>query len=52
MLSDELVCPDMKKISLKSIYNALLWEEDPIKIDEDIYEQAADSLHKMLSITS
>lgn len=51
MLSDTLVCPDMKKITLKDIYNSLLWNQYSIEIDEDIYRRAANALHGMLDLT-
>ncbi len=50
MLSDKLVCPGMKDITLERIHNALLWEQYPINIDTDVHRDAADSLHRMFEI--
>lgn len=51
MLSDRLICSDMKKITLKEIHNSLLWNQYAIEIDEDRHRRAANALHDMLDLT-
>lgn len=50
LLSQGLVCPNMKKTSLKSVYHALLEDKYKIELDEDIRIRAKKSLDRMLQI--
>lgn len=50
LLSPKLICVNMKKTNLKSLYDALNEEKHEITIDEDIREKAKRSLDKMIKI--
>lgn len=50
LLSPGLVCPNMKKTSLQSIYNSLKELKYKIELDEDIRLKAKGSLDRMLEI--
>lgn len=50
IMSQGLVCPNMKKTSLKSVYEALSDMKYDIKIDEDIRLKAKKSLDRMLEV--
>ena len=50
LLSPKLICVNMKKTNLKSLYDALNEEKHEITIDEDIREKAKLSLDKMIKI--
>jgi len=50
IMSQGLVCPNMKKTSLKSVYEELLNMKYDIKIDEDIRLKAKKSLDRMLEV--
>ena len=50
LLSDTLVCENMKKTSLEDIRDVLKYEKNEILIDEDIRKKAFGSLDKMLKI--
>lgn len=50
LLSPGLVCPNMKKTSLQSIYNSLNELKYQIELDEDIRLRAKGSLDRMLEI--
>lgn len=50
LMSQGLMCPNMKKTSLQSIYNALNELKYNIELDEDIRIRAAKSLDRMLEI--
>lgn len=50
LLSPKLICVNMKKTNLKSLYDALNEEKHEITIDEDIREKAKMSLDKMIKI--
>lgn len=50
MLSQGMICPNMKKTSLKSVYNALNEMKHEIKIDEEIRLKAKKALDKMIQI--
>ncbi|MDP2892419.1 MAG: quinolinate synthase NadA [Bacillota bacterium] len=49
-LSGLLVCPNMKKTSLQSVFNSLEKMENRIEIDEKVMKGAAESLNRMLSL--
>ena len=51
LLSPSLVCYNMKKTSIKDVYNALDKEENEIFIDEIIMEKAYKSLDRMLKLS-
>lgn len=50
LLSPGLVCPNMKKTSLQSVYNSLKELKYKIELDEDIRLKAKGSLDRMLEI--
>ncbi|MBF0406267.1 MAG: quinolinate synthase NadA [Candidatus Riflebacteria bacterium] len=50
LMSQGLICPNMKKTKLESVYNALLNGKHKIEIEESIRLKAAKSLEKMLKI--
>lgn len=50
LLSPGLVCPNMKKTSLKSVYNALKGLKYNIKLDETVRLRAKGALDRMLEI--
>lgn len=50
LLSPGLVCPNMKKTSLQSVYNSLNELKYKIELDEDIRLKAKGSLDRMLEI--
>jgi quinolinate synthase len=45
-----MVCPNMKKITLTSLREALLYERYEINVDENVLEGAQRALRKMLQI--
>jgi quinolinate synthase len=51
LTSQGLVCPNMKKTSLKSVYNALNEMKYKIELDEDIRLKAKKCLDRMLEIS-
>ncbi|OPZ91240.1 MAG: quinolinate synthetase [Firmicutes bacterium ADurb.Bin419] len=51
LLSQGLVCPNMKKTSLSSVYNALNEMKYEIKLDENIRIKAKKSLDNMLELS-
>lgn len=51
LLSKGLVCPNMKKTRLESVYNSLLNMNYQIILDNDIIEKSKSSLIKMLEIS-
>ncbi len=48
LIKSNIVCPNMKWNSLEDIYNALLYEQNEITVDEDIRLKAAECINKML----
>lgn len=50
MLSQGLICPNMKRTSLKSIYSALKEMKYEINLDEDVRLNAKKALDRMLQI--
>ena len=52
LIDENIVCPDMKKNSLESIYNTLLNETNEIKIDSEVAKKAVECIDKMFKITS
>ena len=50
LLSTGLVCPNMKKTSLKSVYEALRDMKNNIELDETVAEKARIPLDRMLQI--
>jgi len=50
LLSPKLICVNMKKTNLQSLYDALNEEKHEVTIDEDIREKARKSLDKMIKI--
>ncbi len=52
LIDENIICPDMKKNSLDSIYNTLLKEENVIEIDLDVAKKATKCIEKMFEITS
>ena len=51
VLSPALICPNMKKISLKKVLNSLENFETEIEIPEDIRIKAEQALNRMLEVT-
>jgi quinolinate synthase len=51
LLSKGLICPNMKKTSLKSVYEALSEMKYEINLDEDIRLKAKKALDRMLQIS-
>lgn len=51
LLSQGLICPNMKKTSLKSVYDALNEMKYEIDLDEDIRLKAKKALERMLEIS-
>lgn len=50
ILSENLLCPNMKKTTLKSILNVLENENNEILVDQIISDKARNSLERMLSL--
>lgn len=50
LLSQGLICPNMKKTSLHSVYSALTQMKYPIEIDEEVRVKAKTCLDRMLQI--
>lgn len=50
VMSQGLICPNMKKTSLQSVYNSLYEMKYKIELDEGIMNRARYSLEKMLEI--
>jgi quinolinate synthase len=50
ILSQNFICPNMKKTTLNSIYTSLNEEKHKIVLDEKIIEKASTSLRRMLEI--
>ena len=51
LLSEKLVCQNMKWNTLDDIYNSLLREEHEITLDEETSEKAMACINKMFEIT-
>lgn len=51
LMSPGMICPNMKKTSLESVYNALRKDQYKIEIDEQIRLKAIKSLDKMLELS-
>ena len=52
LIDENIVCPDMKKNTLDSIYDTLLKEENVIEIDLDVAKKATRCIERMFEITS
>ena len=46
-LSDNFICPNMKKTTLESVYEALLYNQHNIDVDEEIRKAAKNCLDRM-----
>ncbi len=51
LLSPRLICPNMKKTTLETVYRSLKDMQHVIKVDEDIRREAVKSLNRMLKLT-
>lgn len=51
MMSTGLICPNMKKTSLQSVYDALANKRYEINLDEDIIKRASSCLNRMLEVS-
>lgn len=52
MLSEELVCRDMKVTTLESVYKCLKTGEYEMKLDQEIIEKASKALNEMLRLAA
>ena len=52
LLSEDLVCEDMKLTTLKSLYRCLLTGTYEMDLDEDIIEKASKALNRMIDLAS
>ncbi|MCX7921371.1 MAG: quinolinate synthase NadA [Clostridia bacterium] len=50
LMSQGLLCPNMKKTSLESVYNSLNEMKYQIELDEDVRVRAAKALERMLQV--
>jgi quinolinate synthase len=50
LMSQGLLCPNMKKTSLESVYNSLNEMKYQIELDEDVRVRASKSLERMLQV--
>lgn len=50
LLTQGFVCPNMKKTSVESVYNALKYNRYEINLDKEVIERARRSLEAMLAI--
>jgi quinolinate synthase len=50
MLSQDLLCPDMKKLSLKSVYDSLSDMKYRVELDQEVISKAKNALDRMLAI--
>lgn len=50
ILHPGMICPNMKKNTLQSVRDALLYERYQIEVEEEIMEGAKKALSKMLEI--
>jgi quinolinate synthase len=50
LMSNAFICPNMKKISLLSVYNSLAQKKYNIELDEDISKKAWHALDRMLNL--
>lgn len=51
LLSPSLICYNMKKTSLKDVYNALKDEKNKINVDKEVMHKAHNALERMLSLS-
>jgi quinolinate synthase len=51
-LRKDMICPNMKKTTLKSVHRALSDMEHVVKVPEEIRERAVQALDRMLEITA
>ena len=50
MLSENFVCPNMKKTSVEDVENCLISMETSIEIDSETMEKASQSLFRMFEV--
>lgn len=50
LMSNGLICPNMKKTSLQSVHDALKYRRYEITLDKDIINRASHCLNKMLEV--
>lgn len=50
LLSQGLLCPNMKKTTIENVYDALMYNQYEIKLSNDIIAKAEHSLNRMLTI--
>lgn len=50
LLSQGLLCPNMKKTTIENVYDALMYNQYEIKLSDDIIAKAKHSLDRMLTI--
>ncbi len=51
LLSPGMICPNMKKTTLDSLYTALLKDQHQINVDPEVSEKAKTALERMLAIS-
>lgn len=51
MMSTGLICPNMKKTSLQSVHDALVFKRYEINLSQEIMERASHSLNRMLEVS-
>lgn len=52
LMSNGLICPNMKKTSLQSVHDALAYKRYEINLSEDIIKRASHCLNRMLEVAS
>jgi quinolinate synthase len=50
IMSEELICPNMKKTTLESIVSCLEKSEHEISVPQDVAEKAKKALNRMLEL--
>ena len=50
LMSNGLICPNMKKTSLQSVHDALAYKKYEIKLSEDVIKRASHCLDRMLEV--
>ena len=51
LIKDNIICPNMKWHTLDDIYNALVYEQYEITVDENIANKASKCIDRMLEVS-